>query len=83
MATGNEANRFWSLFEEIEKSSGGVYANDILLGDLIRFLPVDTIDKFVESFRTTREIPVHDLEDPDSETDIIPLRSELADSTKR
>ena len=83
MATGNEANRFWSLFEEIEKSSGGVYANDILLGDLIRFLPVDTIDKFVESFRTTREIPVHDLEDPDSATDIIPLRSELAGSTKR
>tara|TARA_Y100000593_G_C4203292_1_gene282983 strand:- start:454 stop:714 length:261 start_codon:yes stop_codon:yes gene_type:complete len=83
MATGSEASSFWNLYNEIEESSGGVYANDLLLADLIRFLPANTINKFVESFRSTREIPSHDLEEPDSETDIIPFRSELANSTKR
>ena len=51
MATGSEANKFWKLFEELESRSGGVYANDLILTNLIKFLPSHILDSFVDDFR--------------------------------
>ena len=77
MATGSDANSFWNLFEELEARGGGVYANDLLLTNLIKFLPAHLLNRFVEEFRSDWEMPSLDLQDPDSETDIITLRPDL------
>tara|TARA_Y100001970_G_C13481600_1_gene484633 strand:- start:97 stop:336 length:240 start_codon:yes stop_codon:yes gene_type:complete len=79
MATGSEANKFWKLFEELESRSGGVYANDLILTNLIKFLPSHILDSFVDDFRQVYEVKPVEVDEPDSETEIISMRHELVD----
>ena len=76
MAVLEAAQKVWELHDSL---GGGDHANEILFDNLVRFLSGDTLDDFVDDFRRHNSMVFEELEEPDSATDIIPLRQELED----
>ena len=71
-----DESELWELHDNL---GGGDHANEILFDNLVRFLSGDTLDDFVDDFRRCNGMVVKELEEPDSATDIIPLRQGLED----
>ena len=76
MAVFEAAQKVWELHDSL---GGGDHANETLFENLVKFLSGDTLDDFVDDFRRCSGVVVEELEEPDSATDIIPLRQELED----
>ena len=74
MAVLKAAQKVWELHDNL---GGGDHANETLFENLVKFLSGDTLDSFVDDFRQCNSIVVEELEEPDSATDIIPIRQEL------
>ena len=74
MAVFEAAQKVWELHDNL---GGGDHANETLFENLVKFLSGDTLDSFVDDFRQCNSIVVEELEEPDSATDIIPIRQEL------
>ena len=69
------------IYELHDQLGGDDRASTELFAELVSFLSVDLLSKFEEHFRTTHSFTVQELQDPDSETDIIDnvaLRQNLA-----
>jgi len=73
MAVFEAARKVWELHDSL---GGGDHANETLFENLVKFLSGDTLDDFVDDFRRCNSMTVEELAEPDSATDIIPLRQE-------
>tara|TARA_B100000700_G_C14735335_1_gene710393 strand:- start:475 stop:741 length:267 start_codon:yes stop_codon:yes gene_type:complete len=74
MASGESAQKVWDLHSSL---GGSNHANETLFKNLVKFLPEDIVNSFVDDFCRTNDMNPCDLEEPDSATDIIPLRQQL------
>ena len=63
MACGEFAEPIYTLIEDLGDTDG---ARELVLGNLIKFLPGQTIENFVESFRS--DYDMRDNETEDNET---------------
>ena len=73
MAVFEAAQKVWELHDNL---GGGDHANETLFENLVKYLSGDTLDAFVDDFRQCNGMVVELLEEPDSATDIIPLRQD-------
>jgi len=76
MAVFEAAQKVWKLHNNL---GGGDHANETLFENLVKFLSGDILDDFVDDFHRCNSMTDEELEEPDSATDIIPIRQELDD----
>ena len=76
MAAGESAKKVWELHDSL---GGSHHANETLFENLVKFLPEGIVNSFVDDFCRTSGVNPCDLEEPDSATDIIPMRQQLGE----